>query len=238
MSVTTEAVVSDEQRHVTISSWKTPIIFGLFTVLFALLPLLVPREGASTFRLVRSANSVIQLPEVVVPATPASWVCVVLLAAVTVLSIIWTRAHRALPLWLTVVYVVILMVGFLSWAAAGGTLPMIGLLGGALALATPLIFGALGGVIGERVGVVNIAIEAQLLAGAFLAAIVGSATGNPWAGLVAAMFAGALVAAVLAVFAITYYVNQIIVGVVLNVLVAGLTTFLYRQVLNPNDATL
>ncbi|HCS62528.1 MAG TPA: ABC transporter permease [Microbacterium sp.] len=238
MSVMTEAVVSDEQRHVTISSWKTPIIFGLFTVLFALLPLLVPREGDSTFRLVRSASAAIQLPEIVVPATPAAWVCVVLLAAVTVLSIIWTRAHKPLPLWLTVIYVVFLMVGFLAWAAAGGTLPMIGLLGGALALATPLIFGALGGVIGERVGVVNIAIEAQLLAGAFLAAVVGSATGSPWMGLIAAMFAGALVAAVLAVFAITYYVNQIIVGVVLNVLVAGLTTFLYRQVLNPNDATL
>ena len=40
MSVITEAVVSDEQRHVTISSWKTPIIFAIFTVLFALLPLL------------------------------------------------------------------------------------------------------------------------------------------------------------------------------------------------------
>ncbi|WP_300267195.1 ABC transporter permease [Microbacterium sp.] len=238
MTITAEAVVSDEKRHVTISSWKTPIIFGLFTVLFALLPLLAPREGDSTFRLVRSASAVIQLPEVVIPATPTAWACVVLLAAVTIVSIIWTRAHRRLPLWLTVVYAVFLMIGFLSWAAAGGTLPMIGLLGGALALATPLIFGALGGVIGERVGVVNIAIEAQLLAGAFLAAVVGSATGSPWAGLVAAMVAGALVSSVLAVFAITYFVNQIIVGVVLNVLVAGLTTFLYRQVLNPNDAAL
>ncbi|WP_298037910.1 ABC transporter permease [uncultured Microbacterium sp.] len=238
MTITTEAVVSDEQRHVTVTSWKTPIIFGIFTVLFALLPLLVPREGVSTFRLVRSADAAIQLPELVLPANGTAWVCAALMAAATVLAVIWTRAHRRLPLWLTVVYVVILLVGFLAWASAGGTLPMIGLLGGALALATPLIFGALGGVIGERVGVVNIAIEAQLLAGAFMAALVSSATGSPWAGLIAAMAAGVLVSLVLAVFAITYYVNQVIVGVVLNVLVAGLTTFLYRQVLNPNAAEL
>ncbi|WP_460801769.1 ABC transporter permease [Microbacterium sp. GXF6406] len=238
MSITAEAVVSDEQRHVTVTSWKAPIIFGIFTVLFALLPLLVPREGVSTFRLVRSAEAAIQLPELVLPATATAWVCAALMAVVTVVSIIWTRAHRLLPLWLTVVYVVILLVGFLAWASAGGTLPMIGLLGGALALATPLIFGALGGVIGERVGVVNIAIEAQLLAGAFMAALVSSATGSAWAGLIAAMAAGVLVSLVLAVFAITYYVNQVIVGVVLNVLVAGLTTFLYRQVLNPNAAEL
>src|SRR5690606_21900207 len=108
----------------------------------------------------------------------------------------------------------------------------------ALALATPLIFGALGGVIGERVGVVNIAIEAQLLAGAFCAALVGSLTKNPWAGLIAAMVAGILVSLVLAVFAITYFVNQVIVGVVLNVLVVGVTTFLFRQVLNTDTPLL
>ena len=132
----------------------------------------------------------------------------------------------------------LLLVGFLSWASAGATLPMIGLLTGSLALATPLIFGALGGVIGERVGVVNIAIEAQLLSGAFSAALVGSLTGTPWLGLVAAMIAGLLVGLVLAVFAITYFVNQIIVGVVLNVLVVGLTTFFFSTVMADNTATL
>lgn len=238
MTAIAETVVSDKQRHVTVVSWKTPIIFAVFTVLFALLPLLAPREGASTFRLVRSADAAIQLPEVVLPANGTAWVAVVLLAVITIVAVVWTRARRKVSLWMTVLYVAVLLIGFLAWAAAGGTLPMIGLLGGALALATPLIFGALGGVIGERVGVVNIAIEAQLLAGAFLAAVVGTMTGSPWAGLVAAMVAGVLVALVLAVFTITYYVNQVIVGVVLNVLVAGLTTFLYRQVLNPNDADL
>ena len=92
--------------------------------------------------------------------------------------------------------------------------------------------------LGERSGVVNIAIDGQLLFGAFGAAMVGSLTGSTWAGLAAAMFAGLLVAAVLGLFAIKYFVDQVIVGVVLNVLVIGLTSFMFSQVLAPNSATL
>jgi simple sugar transport system permease protein len=112
--------------------------------------------------------------------------------------------------------------------------PVVGLFAGAVALAIPLVFGALGGVLGERSGVVNIAIEAQLLFGAFAAAVVASMARTPWVGLLSAMAAGVLVAALLGLFAITYKVDQVIVGVVLNVLVVGLTNFLFRQVLTPN----
>jgi len=235
----TAVTLDAEPRTVAVVSWKTPVIFTVITVLFALLPLFVPRSGDSTFRLT-AGGELLALPNVVVPGTATAWVAV--LVAAVVAGAAWALAanRRSVPLWLTAVFAVALIIGFLAWAAAGskGTLPMIGLLSGALALATPLIFGALGGVIGERAGVVNIAIEAQLLAGAFTAAIVGSATGTPWAGLVAAMVAGVLVALILGVFAITYHVDQVIVGVVLNVLVIGVTTFLFRQVLAPNQATL
>jgi len=122
--------------------------------------------------------------------------------------------------------------------ASGASLPVPGLLSGALTLAVPLIYGALAGVIGERAGVVNIAIEGQLLAGAFTAAVIGSVTGQPFLGMAGAMIAGALVAFVLAAFAIKYLVEQVIVGVVLNVLVTGLTSFFYSQVLQPNAAAL
>ncbi|UWF76908.1 MULTISPECIES: ABC transporter permease [Microbacterium] len=228
---------TEEHRTIAVASWKAPIIFGIFTVLLALLPGLAPREGATTFRLTSGA-AFFTVPDVVVPATATAWIAVGLLAAATVLAFSLAAARRRIPLWLVIGYVAVLLIGFLAWAAAGSTLPMIGLLGGALALATPLIFGALGGVIGERAGVVNIAIEAQLLAGAFAAAIAGSLAGTPWAGLVAAMAAGVLVALVLGLFTITYYVDQVIVGVVLNVLVIGLTTFLFRQVLAPNTEAL
>ena len=124
------------------------------------------------------------------------------------------------------------------WAAAGGLVPVTGLLFGAVSLSVPLIFGALGGVIGERVGVVNVAIEGQFLFGAFSAALLASITHNPFVGLIGAMAGGVLVAFVLAAFSIKYLVDQVIVGVVLNVLVTGLTGFLYGALLVPNEAEL
>ncbi|MEI5672102.1 MULTISPECIES: ABC transporter permease [unclassified Nocardioides] len=216
---------------------KTPVLFGVFAVLIAALVLFKPRHEDTTFRLATDTD-LVKLPEITVPADATTWVMVVLMVLAAAFAAWSARAGRRTPLWLVALFGVAAMTAFLSWAAAGETVPVIGLLAGALALAVPLVFGALGGVLGERAGVVNIAIDGQLLFGAFGAALVGSITGSPWAGLLAAMLAGALVALVLGVFAITYYVDQVIVGVVLNVLVIGLTSFMFSQVLAPNSADL
>jgi simple sugar transport system permease protein len=93
------------------------------------------------------------------------------------------------------------------------------------------------GVMSERVGVVNIAIEGQLLTGAFMAAVVSTITGNQIFGLISAMITAALFSALLAVMAIRYLAQQIIVGVVLNVLAIGITNFLYQQWLTENEST-
>lgn len=220
-----------------VTSWKAPIAFAIFTLVALALAVFAPREGDTTFRL-SSPTDVVQLPEVTVPAMPALWITIVLLGAVTAYSAWLVSSKRKVPLWLIVVFAILFMFGFLTWAAAGASLPMIGLLFGSLSLAVPLIYGSLAGVIGERVGVINIAIEGQLLAGAFTAAVVASVTGQPWFGLIAAMVAGMLVAFVLAAFSIKYFVDQVIVGVVLNVLVVGLTSFFFSQVLAPNAAIL
>lgn len=229
-----------------VTSWKAPIAFAVFTIAALALALLAPREGSTTYRLNASEKDAIIIPNLVVPAMPALWVSVVLLAAVAGTSAWLVASKRRVPLWLVVVFAVVFLFGFLTWAGAGGTLPMIGLLGGALSLSVPLIFGALTGVIGERVGIINIAIEGQLLAGAFtsavVASVVASTTGSVWVGLlsgvVGAMVAGMLVGMVLAAFSIKYFVDQVIVGVVLNVLVTGLTSFFFSQVLAPNAALL
>jgi simple sugar transport system permease protein len=84
---------------------------------------------------------------------------------------------------------------------------------------------------------VNIAIDGQLLAGAFVSAFIASLTNSLLAGLVGAMLAGALVSWVLATFSIKYVVDQIIVGVVLNVLIVGLTNFLFSTLLASDIAT-
>ncbi|HEX5858031.1 MAG TPA: ABC transporter permease [Microbacterium sp.] len=231
------ALAVETPAKAEVRSWKAPIALGIFTVLYAILILAAPRAGVTTFRISTQADA-LQLPEVVLPVVLTTWVVFALMVMLTVFSVILVRGYRRTPLWLIAAYIIIAVVGFLTWAASGETIPVAGLLAGAVALAIPLIYGALAGVIGERAGVVNIAIEGQLLAGAFSAAVVSSITGQPLLGLIAAMVAGVLVAFVLASFAIKYLVDQVIIGVVLNVLVIGLTSFFYSQVLQPNQALL
>lgn len=221
-----------QQRHL-----KVPITLIVVSLLLAALFALAPRDGESTFRL-GDASSSIGLPDVVLPTALTSWIALVALVALAAVAFWLAWTYRALPLWLSLLFGLLGVFAFLTWAAADGLVPVTGLLFGAVSLSVPLVFGALGGVIGERVGVVNVAIEGQLLLGAFSAALLSSITGNPFVGLVGAMIGGVLVSFVLAAFAIKYLVEQVIVGVVLNVLVTGLTGFLYGALLVPNESTL
>ena len=221
----------------TVVTKKAAVFLATLTVALGLIVLLFPESGDTTFRLAVPTDFA-QLPTVTVPSTLTAWVMVVLCAICTTWSVVLYRTGRNTPMWLVIGYAVAWMIGFLTWAATGATIPVVGLLSGSVALAVPLVFGALGGVLGERSGVVNIAIDGQLLAGAFAAAMVGSLLNSAWAGLVGAAFAGVLVASILGLFAIAYFVDQVIVGVVLNVLVIGLTSFMFTQVLAPNAASL
>ena len=209
---------------------KAAVMFAVLTLGLALILVFAAQSGDTTFRLATGSDFV-QIPAITVPSTVTAWVLVVVCGLLSAAAFALHARGRRTPLWLVVIFAVAWLSGFLTWAAAGATIPVVGLLGGAIALAVPLVFGALGGVLGERAGVVNIAIDGQLLAGAFAAALVASLTGMTWAGLAGAMLAGTLVALILGLFAISYYVEQVIVGVVLNVLVIGVTSFLFTQVL-------
>jgi simple sugar transport system permease protein len=101
-------------------------------------------------------------------------------------------------------------------------------------LAAPLILGAMAGVLCERTGVINVAIEGQMLVGAFAGAFGASVASNLGVGVIAAIVAGGLLGALLAVFAIKYLVNQVVLGVVLNLLALGLTGFLYDALMAPH----
>jgi len=94
---------------------------------------------------------------------------------------------------------------------------ILAVLGLTLVKATPLIYAALGGVLSERAGVVNIALEAVMIAGAFTAVAVSGATGSPLLGALAGILAGALVASVLAFAATRLGVDQIVAGTGLNI---------------------
>ena len=93
-------------------------------------------------------------------------------------------------------------------------------------LSTPLILAAIGGMFSERSGVINIALEGMMLAGAFTAAATTYATGNPWVGLVCAVVAGLLIALIHAVACIRYAADQVVVGTAINIMMIGLPGFL------------
>ena len=93
-------------------------------------------------------------------------------------------------------------------------------------LATPLVWAAIGGIYAEQAGVINVALEGMMLAGAFTAAAVTFYVGSPWAGLVAAALAGALVACLLAVACIRFEANAVVTGTGINILFLGLPAVL------------
>src|SRR5262249_2273721 len=95
------------------------------------------------------------------------------------------------------------------------------LLASMIRLATPLILAALGGLYSERAGVINIALEGIMLAGAFTAAVVTIFTHSPWVGLLAAAVAGLLVALIHAIASIQFKANQVVVGMAINIMFLG-----------------
>jgi simple sugar transport system permease protein len=127
------------------------------------------------------------------------------------------------------------ILAFLCWAAAGKFIPFTGLLQGAIMLSVPLIFGSMSGLLCEKSGVINIAIEGQLLFAAFVSAVVASITQNALYGLISAPIAGVLISWILAYFSIRFQVDQVILGFVINVLVLGLTNFFYTTLLIPYE---
>ena len=214
---------------------KAPVIGAVVVALEILMA--VFGRGATRFQLSTGAD-LIQIPVLDLPARRVVIVMLVAAGATTASALVRAVRRTAVPTWTTLLLGLTFVISFLTWAGAGrsSVVPLVTILSSTLALSVPLVFGGLAGVVGERSGTINIAIEGQLLGGAFLAAVVASASGSPWAGLLAAPPAGILVALLLALFGLKYRVNQIVVGVVLNVLVSGLTGFLFSTVLSDSGS--
>src|SRR5688572_7850850 len=96
--------------------------------------------------------------------------------------------------------------------------------------ATPLIFAALGGMFSERAGVINIALEGLMLAGAFVAAVVTYELNNPYVGFLAGIIAGALTAVIYAVAVIKFEADQVVAGFAINVLMLGLPAVISARI--------
>jgi len=104
-----------------------------------------------------------------------------------------------------------------------------------LTAAVLLLLPALGGVISERSGVVNIAMEGMMLAGAFFGVVADLAWHNPWLATGVAMLAGGLMALIHAVVSIRFRADQIVSGIAINIFAAGLTVFLVNRIYGLQD---
>ncbi len=205
---------------------------GLFAlIVFAILP----KEGQPVTYSFVLGNEWVLLKEWILNSKTGSLAFSLISLAAVALAALQFRARKTIRL-ASAIFGASFLMSFLSWAAAGKFIPFTGLLQGALLLSVPLIFGAMAGVLSERSGVINIAIEGQLLAGAFASGVLASLFHNNWLGLAFAPVAGALISLLLAIFAIKYGIDQVVLGFVLNVLVIGLTNFLYKKLLIPYQA--
>ena len=220
--------MATETKKEVRESWKTPGVMGSIAVVILVFFGILGKSEIVSFELTGVRESV-QLPYLDISSSVLGTVAGIILLAITGF-VAWqvSRNIRA-SIWFSMLYGAIALVALLGWLAAGAVVPVAFILGSALVLAVPIMLGAMAGVMSERVGVVNIAIEGQLLTGAFVASVVSTLTGNQIIGIISAMITAALFSAVLAVFAVRFLAQQIIVGVVLNVLAIGITNFLYQQ---------
>ena len=111
------------------------------------------------------------------------------------------------------------------------------LLFSAIRLSTPLIFAALGGLFSERSGVINIALEGLMLAGAFTAAVATYELHNPYLGLLCGMVAGGALAWIYAIACIRFQADQVVAGMAINFLMIGLPALISGAVYDSSGST-
>ena len=108
-------------------------------------------------------------------------------------------------------------------------LTIVQILDSSVRLATPLIFAALAGLFSERAGIFDIGLEGKMLASAFLAAAAAATSGSVLIGLLAGTFASLAFSGIHGMASITFKGNQLISGVAINFLAAGLTVLVAQS---------
>jgi general nucleoside transport system permease protein len=234
-----DAVVVHEVLERPVSRLRRTVVgsvlvaLGLFCALFFGLG---SDAGLHTGFQLSPSGAAVDVPVINLPARLA---CIALGAVMIGLGM-WHIAQgfgKVAMRWVLAVVAVAFLVALLCWAATGRpgqTINFIVLLQQGVFLGTPLILGAMSGVLCERSGVINVAIEGQMLTGAWAGALFGTVAHNLGVGVVAAMISGGLVGLLLAVFSIRYLVNQVVLGVVINLLAVGLTGYLFDALMANN----
>jgi len=217
--------------------FKAPSVMGAIGLLVLWFFGITGKSGDVSFELSRRQD-LIQLDPIIFNSQTLGIVAGGLMLAIAAVSLALSMRNQRTPVWVSSVYGLVGVISLLGWLATGNSVPVAFIAGTALVLAVPIILGAMAGVMSERVGVTNIAIEGQLLTGAFMAAVISTITDSYTLGIISAMATAAIFSMILAVFAVRFLAQQIIVGVVLNVLAIGITNFLFQQWLKDDGENL
>jgi len=102
-------------------------------------------------------------------------------------------------------------------------------LGPGVRTASPILLASLGGIFSQRAGIFNIALEGYMLIGAFTSVLVTSLTGSAVSGVAAAVLVVTLVALVMGLVVLELSADVIIVGIAVNLLASGLTSYLVQE---------
>ncbi|GAA1821205.1 ABC transporter permease [Luedemannella flava] len=228
--------VVDEAPHVVVRPgfWTRERRTGAVLVVLGLLAavvfgLLAHADASAKFVLSENAEG----PSFSIPGRTGAiaFGLIVTVAGVLLLALSTAKRWFGLLVGVAVVALVFSLLCSQISAASEGLqfMPVVNVTRQSIGYSVPLVFGALAGVLCERTGVINVAIEGQLLLGAFSAAMFATIAASVWVGVIAGGAAGVAVGALLAFFAIRYRVDQVILGVILIVLCTGLTGFMFER---------
>ncbi|MFL7868735.1 MAG: ABC transporter permease, partial [Anaerolineales bacterium] len=232
------ATVTKEIENITFH--RTRMGYGITLIAFSLLIFfafgLNTQAGTQTkFGMNLAGSQAIPISDLVVPSQAVVYGCAFILAFLGAFQL-----ARGIPYTGLLVGAIALafVTAFLTWAAADKSFNLVGMLNTSLVRATPIALAALCGVISERSAVINIGIEGIMLLAAQAAVVIGTVTGNLYLGLLSALIIGGLIAALHAFLVIRFKVDQIVSGVAINIIGAGVTSFASSRFLEKNTNAL
>ena len=215
-------------------NWKTLAVAAFFFIemVFVIFLTRGTAELQSIFVLTSKRGGVsITAPDLVLPTLFSLWV----IAALIGIAGIWQLVKgfkKTNTILISTIALVIL--AFLIWGTRGQDLNLTGMLASSIVRATPIALAALSGLYSERSGVVNIGIEGMMLTGSLAAVVFASASGSMLVGILGGILFGMLLGWLHGILCIKYRVNQIISGTGIIILSLGLTSYLFRAIIDPN----
>ncbi len=226
MTATTQEVVIKK-------FWTRGRVFGAVYLLLGLITLFFTFTRIESGAISKFGLGIIGKPPAIkipIPAQPTLIVLGLILTATGIYSI-WKRLGDRVENTLLGINFFVLLLAILTGLTVGTSMDVVGLLKDSIRLATPIALGALAGLMCERSGIVNVGIEGMMLTAACMGYAASLYSQNMWFALFIAILSGMLIAALHAVLSIRFMVDQVISGMVINILAVGVTGYVRKAFL-------